>query len=77
MLIKLNSLKLFLTRDMSGFSFLKLILGRGWQRQRLRSLGEKLAGAKTALPRGEAGRGKDCAPSGRGWQGQRLLYYVL
>ena len=27
--------------------------------------------AKTGLPRGGAGRGKDGAPSGRGWQGQR------
>ena len=31
-------------------------------------------GAKTALPRGRGGRGKDCTPSGRGWQGQRLRY---
>ena len=32
----------------------------------------KKRGAKTALPWGGAGRGKDCAPLGRGWQGQRL-----
>ena len=35
------------------------------------------AGAKAALPRGRArsgraSKGKDCAPSGRGWWGQRL-----
>ena len=43
-------------------------LGRGWQGQRLRSLGEGLAGAKAALPWRGAGRGKGCPPLGRGWQ---------
>ena len=28
-----------------------------------------MAGAKTAFPRGEGGRGKDCAPSGMGVAG--------
>ena len=35
------------------------LFARGWQGQRLRSLGEGVAGAETN-------------PSGRGWQGQRL-----
>ena len=50
----------------------KTALAWGGQWQRLHSLKEGVAGAKTVLPRGGAGRGKDCAPSGKEWQGQRL-----
>ena len=50
----------------------KTALAWGGQWQRLHSLKEGVAGAKTVLPQGGAGRGKDCAPSGKKWQGQRL-----
>lgn len=30
-----------------------------------------MAGARTVIPRGRGGRGKDSAPSGKGWQRQR------